>query len=105
MTTEQQYKALAAMLPKKLEFRCEISEFALFRIDRPFRQEVLQSELLGLCHEIEEGLTAIKFDNYIEELKKINQRLITKLGMSAKCVHASAERRIEALAKVKGLKI
>jgi hypothetical protein len=30
---------------------------------------------------------------------------ITKMGESAKCVHASVEQRIEALAKVKGIEV
>ena len=111
MKTEQQYKALAAMLPEQLTCRSWMPdggdhyEIGLYKYktDGSTILRVLPSELLGLCYEIEEGLTAIQCDKYIEELKEIIRRNITKMGESAKCVHASVEQRIEALAKVKGI--
>lgn len=104
MTTEQQYKALAAMLPEKLIIETFNAidgkeKFIVVRLLwRNTLRELFPSELLGLCYEIEEGLTTREQLDYVQELKR---------GWCSpfyNWTHASAERRIEALAKVKGIK-
>ena len=97
MTPEQQYKALAAMLPEQIYLAGLPGNYHLRRPDNN-DSSVLKSELLSLCHEIEDGLTTREQLDYVQALKR---------GWCSpfyNWTHASAERRIEALAKVKGIK-
>ena len=104
-------RALAKMLPEKLKVEKwqplggELYEYALYRIDRPFRAEIYANQLLQICWEIEEKLTyaeSIKYEIELNKMIMLNANKHCKLATAVLFDwHASWQQRVTALAKVK----
>jgi len=105
-TDEQLKKTLAKMLPEKIKWETEgwqrenLVWEATYEPEGHWRngQEVLDTELLHLCHLVEETLNEIESADYAELLRPI--------AASYKLLyHASWQQRVVALTKVKGIEI
>jgi hypothetical protein len=108
--TKQQYIVLAQLLPDKVYWND--TDAALYWIKQPKYQErkgrVIETELLQLCFEAEEKLTGNDGNSFSERRSYINElEIITNQNnldlIRFGTTHATAEQRITALAKVKGI--
>ncbi len=99
-------QALAKMLPEKLLFipNAEIYEFELMWLRPDDNIPVLDTELLQLCWEVEEGLTNIEKLEYQNELYYFHDSE-SRVGHNFLFAHATWQQRVTALARVKGVKI
>ena len=124
-TDEQLKRALAKMLPEKLTMsECFLSgncivttygtEHLVYNASPRYNQEVLDTELLQLCWEVEEGISGDSEDENSCKCE-YNEALIFVFGgiengeiVSVNywdILHATWQQRIPALAKVKGVEI
>jgi hypothetical protein len=106
ITNEQEFALLAKMLPEKLETKPGWD--CLFWIDpQPCGgQMVRETELLNICHQIEEGLTEGEWNLYIKHVEKKwreEAKQITYFDSVRFIVHMTWRQRTEALAIVKGV--
>jgi hypothetical protein len=104
-TDDQLKQALAKMLPDHISFRQFKDDNAEFgylywkdKNQHPLQSEVRNTELLHLCHLVEETLNEIESAEYAELLRPIagNYKLLW---------HATWQQRVVMLAKVKGIEI
>jgi len=111
-TPEQLKRALAKMLPEKCGWLDTIGLIHIVLCEvtingvraRIFKEPVLDNQILDLCYQVEETLSLFEFDKYQYELSS----LIFDVENPGRCqwvLHAYWDKRIPALAKVKGIEI
>lgn len=106
MTDNQLKQLLAKMLPEHIKFAATEDRKAYLRWIGVYRIPVLDTELLHLCHLIEETLTG--WDEHCESQQ--NNYYFGELWREANksfagIAHATWQQRTKALAKVKGIEI
>ena len=102
MTKQEQYAALAKMLPDKIFYCCD----ECGKLHRKGGGVVRESELLQLCQDAREnvGEDYLKRVDFLNVLRGILADRLKRTVSDFDLLQATPEENIEALAKVKGIK-